>query len=54
MERQDPTEQRDLALLAHAVHQEAEYSGVPICVSVGCEHARQTGGGGIGRKVLET
>lgn len=53
MERQDTTEQRDLEMLAYAVHQEAEYSGVPVCVSAGCEHARQAGGSGIGRKILE-
>jgi len=53
MEGQDPTEQRDLAMLAHAVYQEAEYSGVPVCISAGCEHARQTGGSGTGRKILE-
>ena len=30
--------------LCFTVNQEANYSGVPVCVSAGCEKARQTGG----------
>lgn len=46
MEGQNSTEQRHLAVLAHAIHQEAEHTGVPVRFSAGREHARQARGSG--------